>query len=181
MTSIRPVRTGLRMNLIAAAALSTLMLSVIPVHAVQRTDSTTVRATQDREYALVQLNGEPLATYVKTKPPAGKKIDFNQSTVKAYRAQLSALRNDYKAWLRANVPQASVSGEFDVSLNAVSVKLGGATLAQVAASAMVKTAQYQGLYYPNATDPDLAIIRATDAWAQAGGSKPEAWHWEYAG
>jgi subtilisin family serine protease len=174
MTSIRPVRTGLRMNLIAAAALSTLMLSLIPAQAVQRTDSTTVRVTQDREYALVQLNGDPLATYVKTKPPAGKKIDFNQSTVKAYRAQLSALRNDYKAWLRANVPQASVSGEFDVSLNAVSVKLGGATLAQVAASAMVKTAQYQGLYYPNATDPDLAIIRATDAWAQAGGSSADA-------
>ena len=129
--------------------------------------ATVIQATQDRDYALVQLNGEPLATYVKTKPPAGKKIDFDKSTTKAYRAQLSALRNDYKAWLRANVPQASVSGEFDISLNAVSVKLGGATLAQVAASPMVKTAQYQGLYYPNAADPDLAIIRATEAWAQA--------------
>jgi minor extracellular serine protease Vpr len=127
-------------------------------------------ATQDLNYALVQLDGEPLATYVKTKPPAGKKVDFNQSTTKAYRAQLSKLRNDYKAWLRANVPQASVSGEFDISLNAVSVKLGGATLAQLAAAPMVKSAQYQGLYYPNAADPDLAIIRATDAWSRAGGS-----------
>ncbi len=170
MTSTRPVRAGMRMNLIAAAALSTLMLSMIPAHAVQRTDSTTARVTQDRGYALVQLNGEPLATYVKTKPPAGKKIDFDKSSTKAYRAQLSALRNDYKAWLRANVPQASVSGEFDIALNAVSVKLGGATLAQVAASPMVNTAQYQGLYYPNAVDPDLAIIRATDAWALSGGA-----------
>ena len=170
MTRTRPARAGMRMNLIAAAALSTLMLSMIPAHAVQRTDSTTVRVTQDRDYALVQLNGEPLATYVKTKPPAGKKIDFDKSSTKAYRAQLSALRNDYKAWLRANVPQASVSGEFDISLNAVSVKLGGATLAQVAASPMVKSAQYQGLYYPNAADPDLAIIRATDAWALRGGA-----------
>ena len=169
MTRTRPVRAGMHMNLIAAAALSTLLLSMLPAHAVQRTDSTTVRVTQDRDFALVQLNGEPLATYVKTRPPAGKKIDFDKSTTKAYRAQLSALRNDYKAWLRANVPQASVSGEFDISLNAVSVKLGGATLAQVAASPMVRTAQYQGLYYPNAVDPDLAIIRATDAWARNGG------------
>jgi subtilisin family serine protease len=132
------------------------------------------RATQDMQYALVQLNGEPLATYVKTKPPAGKKLDFDQSATKAYRAHLAALRNDYKAWLREHVPQASVSGEFDISLNAVSVKLGGASLAQVAASPMVRTAQYQGLYYPNAVDPDLAIIRATDAWAFSSGSAADA-------
>jgi subtilisin family serine protease len=170
MTSTRPTSAGARLNLIAAAALATLSLAMVSAQAAQRSDSTTVRASQDNDYALVQLNGEPLATYVKTKPPAGKKIDFDQSAVKAYRAQLSALRNDYKAWLRANVPQASVSGEFDISLNAVSVKLGGATLAQVAASSLVKSARYQGLYYPNAADPDLAILRATDAWAQAGGA-----------
>ena len=169
MTSTRTKRAGARSNLIAAAALATLTLAMVSVHAAQRSDSTIARATQDNDFALVQLNGEPLAAYVRTKPPAGKKIDFNQTTVRAYRAQLSALRNDYKAWLRANVPQASISGEFDISLNAVAVKLGGATLAQVAASSMVKSAQYQGLYYPNAADPDLAIVRATDAWARAGG------------
>jgi subtilisin family serine protease len=132
--------------------------------------ATVIQASQDRNYALVQLDGEPLASYVKTRPMAGKKIDFDKSTTKAYRARLAALRNDYKAWLRANVPQASVSGEFDISLNAVSVKLGGATLAQLAAAPMVRSAQYQGLYYPNAADPDLAIIRATEAWALAGGA-----------
>ncbi|MES2959109.1 MAG: S8 family serine peptidase [Pseudomonadota bacterium] len=164
-SSIHPTRLSLITTAIAA-----LVLSTASVQAAPRSDSTGTRATQDNDYALVQLNGEPLATYVKTKPPAGKKIDFNQNSVKSYRAQLSALRNDYKAWLRANVPQASVSGEFDVSLNAVAIKLGGASLAQVAASPMVASAQYQGLYYPNAADPDLAIIRATDAWAQAGGA-----------
>ena len=169
MTSTRPVRAGMRMNVIAAAALSILVLSMMPAHAAQPTDSATVRVTQDKDYALVQLNGDPLSTYVKTKPPVGKKVDFAKNATKAYRAQLAALRNDYKAWLRANLPQASVSGEFDIALNAVSVKLGGATLAQVAASPLVKTAQYQGLYYPSAVDPDLAIIRATDAWAGNGG------------
>jgi minor extracellular serine protease Vpr len=132
--------------------------------------STAGRATQDTSAALVQLNGDPLSTYAKTKPARGKKIDFNSSTVKSYRAQLSALRNDYKAWLRANVPAAKVTGEFDIALNAVSVQLNGATLDQVAASSMVKTAQYQGLYYPNATDPDVALISAPQAWAQGGGS-----------
>ena len=110
----------------------------------------------------MQLNGDPLATYTRTKPPKGKKIDFTSNTARAYRAQLSNLRNDYKAWLRANVPQARVSGEFDISLNAVAVKLNGATLAQVSAHPSVLTAQYQGLYRPNVVagtpDPDLALI-----------------------
>ena len=45
--------------------------------------------------AIVTLSagGEPLATYVKTKPQQGKKIDFASNTTKSYRAQLSALRN----------------------------------------------------------------------------------------
>jgi minor extracellular serine protease Vpr len=137
-------------------------------------DGVSTRPTQDNSYALVQLNGEPLATYVRTAPPKGKKVDFSSATVKSYRAHLSALRNDYKAWLRANVPQASVSGEFDISLNAVAVKLGGASLAQVSASAMVKSAQYQGLYYPNIVDPDLALISAEQAWARNGGTPATA-------
>ena len=115
--------------------------------------TTDTRPSQDLSSALVQLNGEPLATSAKTKPPKGKKIDFTSNTVKSYRAQLSALRNDYKAWLRANVPQASVSGEFDISLNAVAVKLNGATLAQVSAHPWCRAAQYQGLYYPNVPGP----------------------------
>jgi subtilisin family serine protease len=155
---------------IASAMVAAIGLALAPAQAAPRSDSTTVRATQDTGHALVQLQGEPLTTSAKTRPAKGKKVDFNNSATKAYRAQLSALRNDYKAWLRANVPAASISGEFDVSLNAVAVKLNGATLGQVAAASMVRSAQYQGLYYPNATDPDLAIIQATDAWAQAGGA-----------
>ncbi len=123
------------------------------------------RPTQDTGHALVQLVGEPLATYVRTKPPKGKKVDFASNTARAYRAQLSNLRNDYKAWLKANVPQAKVTGEFYTSLNAVALKLDGATLAQVSASGMVVSAQYQGLYYPNQIDPDLALIKAEQAWA----------------
>ena len=145
-------------------------LSAPQAQAAQRSDSMVTRPAQDNGYALVQLLGEPLATEAKTRPAKGRKIDFNNSATKAYRAKLSALRNDYKAWLRVNVPQARISGEFDISLNAVAVKLEGATLAQVAAAPMVRTAQLQGLYYPNAADPDLQIIQAVGAWASAGGA-----------
>ncbi len=133
-------------------------------------DSNAVRALEDPGHALVTLGAEPLTSDSRTRPAKGRKIDFNSATVKAQRALLSKQRNEYKAWLRAHVPQASVTGEFDIALNAVAVKLGGASLAQVAASPLVRLAQHQGLYYPNAIDPDLAIIQATDAWAQNGGA-----------
>ena len=133
-------------------------------------DATNSGPWVDTEYALVQLNGDPLSTYVKTKPPQGKKIDFKNDTVKSYRAQLSALRNDFKAWLRANAPKAKVTGEFDISLNAVAVKLNGTSLSQLAAAPMAKHVEYEGLYYPAADDPDLAIIHAVEAWAVGGGA-----------
>jgi minor extracellular serine protease Vpr len=157
-----------------ALAVATLSSFTVPVQAApsQNGDRGTVmRPAQDTSVALVQLNGDPLATYVKTRPAKGKKINFSNSGVKAYRAQLAALRNDYKAWLHANVPGAKVTGEFDIALNAVGVQLNGATLGQVSATSMVKDAQFQGLYYPNTSDPDLALISAPQAWVPAGGTQ----------
>jgi minor extracellular serine protease Vpr len=126
----------------------------------------------DSTTAIVQLKGDPLSTYSKTRPPQGKKIDFNSSTVKSYRAQLSAERNDFKQWLRANAPKAKVAGEFDISLNAISVDLNGTSLALIATAPMVQHAEYEGLYYPtdDPVDPDLSLISAMAAWDQSGGS-----------
>jgi minor extracellular serine protease Vpr len=138
-------------------------------------DAAVSRQTVDADYALVQLNGEPLATYSKSKPAKGKKIDFDNSNVKSYRAQLAALRNDFKQWLRANAPKAKVTGEFDISLNAVAVKLNGEPLSKIGTAPQVLRAQYQGLYYPNSIgDPDLDLINATEAWADAGGGPSTA-------
>lgn len=125
----------------------------------------------DTTSALVQLRGDPLSTYVKTKPPQGKKIDFNNSTVKSYRAQLSAQRNDFKKWLQANAPKAKITGQYDIALNAVAVQLNGVALEKLATAPMVQHVEYEGLYYPtDNNDPDLSIIQATEAWAQGGGA-----------
>jgi minor extracellular serine protease Vpr len=157
----------------AVAVAGIFCAAMIPVNAVAasaNSDSTAQRPSQDVNYAVVVLKSDPLSTYSSTKPPKGKKIDFNSNTVKSYRAQLSAQRNDYKQWLRANYPNVKVTGEFDISLNAVTVKLNGATLGQVAGSPLVARAEYEGLYYPVGSDPDLGLIRAMDAWAQGGGA-----------
>jgi len=140
-------------------------------------DATATSTGVDTGYALVQLKGDPLSTAARTRPAPGKKIDFSSSSVKAYRALLSAQRNDYKKWLRANAPTAKVTGEFDVALNAVSVQLNAETLARIAAAPQVQRAENQGLYRPTAdptVDPDLAIISALAAWSAAGGGPATA-------
>src|SRR5437773_5611299 len=167
--NVRTTRQILNGLVIAAVAAFALVMAGTPA-AAPSDDAASTQATQDTSSALVQLSGDPLSTYVRTKPAQGKKIDFNGNAVKSYRAQLSALRNDYKAWLRANVPQAKVTAEFDISLNAVAVQLNGATLQQVAAAPQVRRAEYQGLYRPiGINDPDLGIIDAIQAWNAGGG------------
>ncbi len=155
---------------LAVALIGVLMLAAPAAAArpANSADSTTTRPTVDKSYALVQLKGAPLTTSAKTKPAAGKKVDLSSATTKTYRAQLSALRNDFKKWLSTNAPKARVTGNFDISLNAVAVKLNGASLATLRTAPQVSRAEYEGLYYPTADDPDLGIIDAIQAWSRNG-------------
>ena len=160
MNTLRPI-----------AAIALLSLSAVSSAAIGApSDGATSRPGEDKASAIVQLKGDPLATSAKTKPPQGKKIDFDSAAVKSYRANLSALRNDFKAWLRTNAPGAKVTGEFDISLNAVSLSLNGEKLETIAAAPMVQRAEYQGLYYPTVDDPDLGLINAIAAWGGRGGA-----------
>jgi subtilisin family serine protease len=156
---------------LSGAAAIAVLASGGAVAATSDAASTKAVQTHDTSRALVILNGDPLSTYVRTKPAKGKKIDFTSNTTKSYRAQLSALRNDYKKWLQANYPKAKITGNFDISLNAVAVELNGAPLAGIAASPLVKQAQYEGVYHKLNTVPDLAIVRAPQAWTSGGGAE----------
>jgi minor extracellular serine protease Vpr len=140
------------------------------------TDGAAAKATVDTSSAIVQLKGEPLSTYVKTKPAPGKKIDFSSNSVKSYRAQLNALRNDFKKWLQKNAPGAKVTGEFDISVNAVSVQLNGTSLDTLRSAPQVQSASYEGLYHPTSdpVDPDLSLISAFDAWGAGGAAQAGA-------
>jgi len=139
------------------------------------TDATNSSATVDQGSALVRLEADPLSTAARSKPANGKKIVFSSATVKSQRALLSAQRNAFKTWLQQNAPKANVTGQYDISLNAVAVQLNGTPLAILAGAPGVRMAQYQGLYHPTAdpataVDPDLSLISAQAAWARDGGS-----------
>ena len=159
------LRTAFVLAVGLVLALSTAVGAAPPRSTATSTGST--GADVDTSTALVQLNGDPLSTYVKTKPAHGKKVDFNSATVKSYKAQLSALRNDFKQWLQANAPKARVTGSWDLAVNAVSVQLNGTTLAKLASAPMVRHVEYSGIYRPLIDDPDLSLINAQEAWASA--------------
>jgi minor extracellular serine protease Vpr len=164
----------------AAAATATLVAVVGPVGASSSgrtatgnigSDAPASTTTVDKASALVQLAADPLSTAARTKPAHGKKIDFSSAAVKSQRALLSSQRNAFKSWLQSNAPKASVTGQYDIALNAVAVQLNGTPLATIAAAPGVKSAHYEGLYQPtDANDPDLSLISAQAAWAQTGGS-----------
>jgi subtilisin family serine protease len=164
-------RTVVALSIAAALAASA---SGGAIAATSDSPSTKAAQTQDTSRALVILNGDPLSTYVRTKPAKGQKIDFASNTTKSYRAQLSALRNDYKKWLQANYPKAKITGNFDISLNAVAVELNGAPLAGIAASPLVKQAQYEGVYHKLNTVADLTLVRAPTITGSAGGDQAGA-------
>ena len=84
-----------------ATALTTASLS---------SDGAVARPTIDAEYALVQLKGDPLSTYAKTKPPQGKKIDFNANTVNQLRLATSARHDSYEI---PNTPETEAAGRHD--------------------------------------------------------------------
>jgi hypothetical protein len=122
----------------------------------------------DRSSAIVQLKGAPISTNPSTKPPHGRKIDFNSNSVRSYRAQLNNLRNQFRQWLRANAPRARITSEYDISLNAVAVRLNGTPLATITAAPMVQSAEYNALYHPNLSQSHF-IVNADPAWVAAGG------------
>ena len=122
----------------------------------------------DTSTAIVQLKGDPLSTSSATKPAHGKKIDFNSNTVKSYRAQLSAQRNDFRNWLHTFAPKAKITSQYDISINAVAVQLNGTSLDKIAASPLVERVEYSALYHPNLSE-SYKIINASDAWTSAGG------------
>lgn len=155
-----------------SATLAATVLAFSPTASAIAADPTTdaaTSATVDSGSALVQLSLAPLTTSPKTRPAKGKKVDFNNATVKSERARLSAQRNEFKQWLQTNAPKARVSGEYDISLNAVAVRLNGTPLATLRTAPNVLRVELQGLYRPTAADPDLALIKAEEAWAAGGG------------
>ncbi len=162
-------RTALAIGTAVAVAFATATAGAAPLPGpIDPSSDATRQGGVDTGSAIARLALDPLATAARTKPSPGKKIDFSSSSVRSYRAELSAQRNDFRSWLKANAPGARVSGEYDVAVNAVAVRLNGTSLAALRSAPGVVSVSAQTLYTPTAVagttatalDPDLPLIKA---------------------
>src|SRR5205085_41334 len=65
-------------------------------------------------------------------------------------------------------PTAKVTSQYDISLNAVAVQLGGTSLDTIKSAPMVQQVEYNALYHPDLSE-SYKIINAGGAWTAAGG------------
>ncbi len=164
----RPRSHGAVRSALALSAAMVLLLATAPVVPAAPSASS---AGVDKTTAIVQLTGDPLSTSPKTKPPQGKKIDFNSTATKSQRARLRAIRQDFKVWLRTYAPAVRINSEYDVAIHAMAVSLNGTSLATLRSAPLVVAAEYESFYTPLAhDDPDLSQIFVNEAWTDVGGA-----------
>ena len=120
---------------------------------------------RDSSSAIVQLSAAPLSL-----GSAGVgQLDLTSAKAADERATLAAQRKVLRGWLKTNAPKARVSGEYDIAVNAVAVRLNGTSLDTLRSAPGVVSADYQALYTPLAhDDPDLSLINAQAGWTASG-------------
>ena len=161
-----------RSFLVLASLLAVLLTSGVPSAAApgNRAATGSSQPSADSGSALVELAGDPLAVSPRTAPAAGAKVDLRGGAARSERARLTAVRNEFRRWLRTNAPAARITGEHDIAVHVVGVELNGTPLATIAAAPMVTHAELQQVFTPVAhDDPDLTLINANEAWTAVGG------------
>jgi minor extracellular serine protease Vpr len=167
------------MNRRLAAILATgLLLMAVPIAEAgappASADAAARGAILDTRSAIVVLRQQPLATYdghiagyAKTRPTSGK-LNPNSAAAVKYLGYLKAKHSSYASWLRTNVPSARITSHFYTTLNAVAVKLNGASIGRLRNNSNVRVVEYNALYRPTMSE-SYKLINAAAAWAAAGG------------
>jgi minor extracellular serine protease Vpr len=122
---------------------------------------------QAPDTAILTLVDQPTATYdghvaglARTKPGQAKKLDLASAPVKNYRAYLAQQRNALKQWLQQNGYKGAVVHEYDLTVNALAVRLQpGQTLAGLAAAPGVDHVEPTTLFVPS-MNQSLGLINA---------------------
>lgn len=140
-----------------------------------RSDAATAATGVDTSSAIVQLSGPPLSASTAVDRHPNKQVDQAGQRTQNARAALAQERKALRAWLRKNAPKAKVTGEYDLALNAVAVRLNGTSVDTLRSAPGVASAGYQSTYTTTAhEDPDLARIDGAQGWAAAGATSVEA-------
>lgn len=143
--------------------------------AAPNSDAAAAAPGQDRTSVIVQLTGDPLSTSADVDRNGKGQANLNGKATRAERADLAQERKAFTSWLRKNAPKAKVTSTYDISLNAVAVKLNGTDIDTLRSAPSVSDVSYQQVYTPlGHEDPQLARIDAPEGWAAAGATTAES-------
>lgn len=166
-----------RLQLALALGLIALLAAALPVAAASPANRDAKPSTKvfDKASATIVFKAQPVATYSggikgydKTKAAAGKKLNPNSAAAKKYLGYLKDQHSAYATWLRKNAPGAKITSNLYLTLNAVTVKLNGNTLAKLKSNPDVSVAEYTTLYQKSMSESHK-LINADPVWTAAGG------------
>ena len=170
--------TRLALGSALALALTGGSLAATAAPAARGTDPASGAATTatgvDTSSVIVQLRGAPLSTSPSVDRGSDKRVDPAGQRTKNARAALAKERSALRTWLRTNAPRAVVTGQYDMALNALAVRLNGTSVDTLRTAPGVTHVGYQSTYRPLAhEDPDLARVDAQQGWTAAGATSVE--------
>ncbi|MEX2542173.1 MAG: S8 family serine peptidase [Trueperaceae bacterium] len=132
-----------------------------------------VQLTQT-EYAIVTFKSPPAASYRggigdlrRTRPEPGQRFDENSPQARAYLRHLENEHANFRSFLRREARAAEIVDELFVTLNAVAVKLNGATLSQLERGPDVRASDYSALYRPTMSE-SVGLVGADEFWLDTG-------------
>ncbi|MHB9145058.1 MAG: S8 family serine peptidase [Symbiobacteriia bacterium] len=105
-------------------------------------------------------------------PAHGRKIDFSSPAANDKANKVTAQQQNYIKWLAKQYPQVQVVTSYDVTVNALGLKLNGATLAQVKGGPGTTDAGVSQ-EYSAAMNQSPGLINAPAVWTALGG-QPKA-------
>jgi hypothetical protein len=136
-------------------------------------DTRVVRSGIDKTTVLVQLSRRPVVAVVSS--DSANRRDSNSAAARRQREVIAAERAEFRDWLRTHAPKARLVGSHDVAVNAVRVKLHGESVRTVGRAPQAVRVEFERFYQPlGHQDPDLNLIDAPQAWAQAAGGGADA-------
>jgi minor extracellular serine protease Vpr len=157
------------MRKIPAMLLLAVMLIALPLLAAA-VDST------ETGYRIVELSSPGAAKYYggikgqKATAKKGKRFDPSSKAYASYQKHLNNEQANFKAALGQHAAQAEVVNSFQITANAVVVKLNGLSPGQLKKISGAKKVHDVGLYRPN-MDQSVGLINAPVAWAAVGGQE----------
>ncbi len=108
-----------------------------------------------------------IAGYLATKPNAGHKLNLASAAVVKYEAYLGSQHANYRAWLKANAPQAEILSEFLITFNGFAVLLHGASANSLMNGPKAAEVTPDWTYSPS-MDVSVPLINAPEVWSDLG-------------